>query len=118
MHMPTVWVISSDSDTRRLIGLNLSKRGLCLQEMSPQGELESSGATPQLIILDVDPRGESGWKEAKALRQNPRLSDVPLILILSAAPAPSLLVPFQLVRWVEKPLAMDVLLSLVRKSLA
>jgi CheY-like chemotaxis protein len=113
-----VWVISSDSEIRRLIGLNLSKRGLCLQEMSSQGEMVSSGATPHLIILDVDPHGESGWKEAKALRQNPRLPDVPLILILSAAPPSSQLVPLQPVRWLEKPLAMDVLLSLVQKSLA
>ncbi|HSR33501.1 MAG TPA: hypothetical protein VLY63_23285 [Anaerolineae bacterium] len=116
--MPMVWVISSDSDTRRLIGLNLSKRGLCLQEMSSQGEMVRSGASPELIILDEDPHGRAGWKEAKALRRYPRLPDVPLILIVSTAPTPSQLVSLQPVRWVEKPLAMDILLALVQESLA
>ena len=113
-----VWVISSDSDTRRLIGLNLSKRGLRVREISPEDELAPAGADPHLIILDSDAAGQVDWRAASALRQDPRLRDVPLILILTAAPKPSRLVPLQPVRWVEKPLTMDALLSLVRKSLA
>jgi DNA-binding response OmpR family regulator len=113
-----VWVISSDSDTRRLIGLNLSKRGLGHQEMPSQKDIAASDAAPHLIILDENAHGEMCWKEVQALRQNPRFLDVPLILILSAAPAPSLLLPLQPVRWVEKPLSMDVLLSQVQRSLA
>ena len=113
-----VWVISSDSDTRRLIGLNLSKRGLRIREISPEDELAPSGADPHLIILDSDAGGQLDWWAASALRQNPRLREVPLILILAAAPTPSRLVPLQPVRWMEKPLTMDTLLSLVRESLA
>lgn len=118
MGVLTIWVISSDSDTRRLIGLNLSRRGLRPQEMSSQSETVSFGSTPHLIILDEDPDTESFYGEAKALRQNPRLPDVPLILILSAAPSSSELVPLEPVSWLEKPLAMDTLLSFVQKSLA
>jgi hypothetical protein len=40
-----------------------------------------------------------------------------MILLLSTAPAARRLVPLQPVRWLEKPLAMDVLLALVRESL-
>jgi len=112
-----VWVISPDPDTRRLIGLNLSKREFRVREASPQGELALSGAKPYLIILDVDPPNESGWEAASALRQNPWLQGVPLILVLAAAPTASRLVPLQPVRWVEKPLAMDALLALIRESL-
>jgi hypothetical protein len=43
---------------------------------------------------------------------------VPLILVLAAAPTASRLVPLQPVRWLEKPLAMDALLALVRESVA
>lgn len=40
-----------------------------------------------------------------------------MILLLSAAPTARRLTPLQPVRWLEKPLAMDVLLALVRQSL-
>jgi hypothetical protein len=94
MDMPMVWVISSDSDTRRLIGLTLSKRGLRIREISPEDELAPSGANPHLIILDSDEGGQVDSRAASALRQDPRLREVPLILILTAALTPSWLVPF------------------------
>ena len=118
MDVPLVWVISPDPDTRRLIGLNLSKRGLLILEASPQGSLALSGAKPHLIILDVDPPDESGWEAASELRQSPWLQGVPLTLLVATAPTARRLVPVQPVRWVEKPLAMDTLLALVRESLA
>ncbi len=118
MDMPLVWVISSDSDARRLIGLNLSKRGLQTREISPQDELAPSGAEPHLIILDSGPDDRVDWRAATALRQDPRLREVPLLLILTAAPALSRLVPLQPVRWLEKPLAMDALVAEVRDSLS
>jgi len=133
MDIHEIWVISPDPDTRRLIGLNLNKRGFGVLETSPQDGLvpfggvypeqsrgaqdRPSGAEPRLIILDMDPPGELGWEAATALRQSPRLQGTPMILLLSAAPAARRLVPLQPVRWLEKPLAMDALLALVRQSL-
>ena len=116
--MSVVWVIGSDCDTRRLIGLNLIKRGLRIREISPEGEPAPAGADPQLIILDSEPDGEMDWTAASALRESPWLRSVPLVLILAAAPTPSRLVSLQPVRWVEKPVDMDVLVSLVREGLA
>ena len=116
MDVHKIWVISPDPDTRRLIGLNLSKRGFGVLETSPQDGLVPSSAEPLIIILDVDPPDESGWQAASALRQSPGLQGTPMILLLSAAPAARRLVPLQPVRWLEKPLAMDVLLALVRES--
>lgn len=112
-----VWVISSDPDTRRLIGLNLSRRGLRMLEASTQVGLVPSGAKPHLIILDIGAPDESGWDAASALRHSPGLQGVPLILVLAAAPTASRLVPLRPVRWMEKPLAMDALLALVRECL-
>ena len=117
MDVHKIWVISPDPDTRRLVGLNLSKRGFGVLETSPQDGLVPSGAEPLIIILDVDPPDESGWEAASVLRQSPGLQETPMILLLSAAPAARRLVPLQPVRWLEKPLAMDVLLALVRESL-
>jgi DNA-binding response OmpR family regulator len=117
MDTPMVWIISPDPDTRRLIGLNLSKRGFRVLETSSQDGLALPREKPQLIILDVEPPDESGWQTARTLRRSFWTQAVPLILLLSSAPAPSRLVPFQPVRWLEKPLAIDALLSLVRESL-
>ncbi|MEE9617595.1 MAG: hypothetical protein V3T90_11420 [Anaerolineae bacterium] len=132
MDVHKIWVISPDPDTRRLIGLNLDKRGFGVLETSPQDGLvpfggvypersrgaqdRPSGTEPLIIILDVDPPDESGWEAANTLRQSPGLQETPMILLLSAAPAARRLVPLQPVRWLEKPLAMDVLLALVRES--
>lgn len=133
MDVHKIWVISPDPDTRRLIGLNLNKRGFDVLEASPQDRLppfggvypersrgaqdRPSGAEPLLIILDMEPPGESGWEAASALRQSPGLQETPMILLLSAAPAARRLISLQPVRWLEKPLAMDALLALVRESL-
>ncbi len=132
MDVHKIWVISPDPDTRRLIGLNLDKRGFDVLETSPQDGLvpfdgvypersrgaqdRPSGAEPLLIILDMEPPGESGWEAASVLRQSPGLQETPMILLLSAAPAARRLVSLQPVRWLEKPLAMDALLALVRES--
>lgn len=114
---PKIWIISPDPDTRRLIGLNLNKRGLGVLETSPQDRLEPSGREPQLIILDMDQPDESDWEAANALRRRPGIQETPMILLLAAAPSARRLVPLQPVRWLEKPLAMDALLDLVRQSL-
>lgn len=117
MDLPVIWIISPDLDARRLIGLNLKKRGLGVLETSPQDRPESFNVEPQLIILDMDLPDESGWEAASALRRGPGVQATPIILLLSAAPTARRLVPLQPVRWLEKPLAMDALLALVWQGL-
>ena len=118
MDAPIAWVISPDPDTRRLIGLNLSKRGLDVTTAASQGEVPFSDAKPHVIILDVVLPDEVGWETAGALRESPQLQGVPLILVLAAAPSARWLIPLQPVHWVEKPLAVGALLALVRQGLA
>ena len=117
MGIPTAWIISPDPDTQRLIGLNLSRRGFRVLAGPPQNGLSLSGIQPHLIILDIDLPDKLGWEAGKTLRQSHELEEVPLILILPVAPAARRLAPLQPVRWVEKPLAIDALLTLVRESL-
>ena len=117
MDVPLIWVISPDPDTQRLIALNLKKRGFGVLEACLQDEPAPTGVEPQLIILDVDQPGESGWEAAGALRQGSGAQEVPMILLLPSAPSTRRLTPFQPVRWLEKPLDMDALLILVRQSL-
>jgi len=86
-------------------------------EISPQDKLPPAWTRPQLIILDVDPPDEAGWQMAETLRRKSWGQGIPLILLLATAPTPSRLTHFQPARWVEKPLAIDALLSLVRESI-
>ncbi len=118
MDTPTVWVISPDPETRRLIELNLTKRGFNTVEASLQGNLPASNVPPQLIILDVDLPGTSGLEVVDSLRRTFKVEGVPLVLLLSTAPTAGQLAAFQPARWLEKPLAMDSLLALVRESIA
>ena len=116
-----VWIISADSDCRRLIGLNLGKRGLRTLEIGMRDGLTLDYAQPDLIILDADPSAAPNgpvWEVGSALRRNGRLREVPLILILPTLPTAGQLAPLQPVRWVEKPLSMGSLLALVREGLA
>jgi CheY-like chemotaxis protein len=86
MDMPIIWVIGQDPDNRELIGLNLRKRGFRALEGCSQSDLASKSAKPQLIILEVD--DESGWQAAREVRHNSTLQRTPLILLVTAAPAP------------------------------
>lgn len=113
----SVWVISADPDIRHLIGLNLSKRGFQATEVTGLDMPLSPWAKPDLIVLDVEPPDESGWATAEALRRRPWAQEVPLLLLLAAVPTTGQLAALQPACWVEKPLAMEALLTLVRETL-
>jgi heterodisulfide reductase subunit C/CheY-like chemotaxis protein len=117
MDVPVVWVISPHPNARQMIGLNLSKRGFHTVEI-PAGSLEFADAKPDLVILDVEPPDGLSGQAANVVRNSPELREVPLVLILADAPSASRLAPFQPVRWVKKPLAIDTLLAAVQESLA
>ena len=119
MAAPTIWVISADPEIRRLIALNLTKRGFRILELALPISSPPSGEPPRLIIvdLDVEPSDTSGWQAVETLRQHPITQTVPVLLLLSAPPRAEQLNAYQPARWVEKPFAMDVLLRAVRESL-
>ncbi|RME48460.1 MAG: hypothetical protein D6791_03255 [Chloroflexi bacterium] len=114
----TVWVVSSDSEARRLIGLNLMKRGFNIVEASLEDGLPASNAPPRLVIVDVSLTSASGQEVVDSLRRIPGVEGVPLVLLLSTAPTAGQLAAFQPARWLEKPLDMDSLLTLVRECMA
>ena len=117
MTTPLIWDISPHADTRRLIGLNLSKRGFHVLEASSHHDLVPPSARPHLIILDVELPDESDWDVVRDLRSSPQLQRIPLILLVGEVPATSRLDPFRPVQWVAKPAAIDTLLAVVQKSL-
>jgi heterodisulfide reductase subunit C len=117
MDLPTVWVISSFPATRRVLGLNLSKRGFAIEEASRPDELSAAGAPPALIVIDIGAPGTLGWDAATAIRETPKLRRVPLILLVANAPTMSNLLSLRPARWVAEPVDADVLLREVWASL-
>lgn len=117
MDGPLVWIIGSDPDIRHLIGLNLSRRGFQVVETCEHDLPTSVWAKPDLIILDVESPDESGWEAISRLRQSPWAQGAALILLLATVPRADRLVSLQPVYWIEKPLNMDSLLAMIRKSL-
>lgn len=118
MNLPVIWVISSDPEIRRLITINLKKRGLHILDATPEADILLPGPEPQLIILDLNALEEPEWKIACRLREQHGTNGTTLILLLSKAPTTRFLSLLQPVRWLEKPLDMKALLSLIRLSMA
>jgi heterodisulfide reductase subunit C len=117
MDVPLVWVISPHAGTRQLLGLNLSKRGLRVLEAARLDELQAGDAPPQLIVIDVEPPGETGWGAVDAARQARALRQVPLVMLVANAPTIGRLLALRPARWVLKPADTDALLSEVWQSL-
>jgi hypothetical protein len=115
MEAPVAWVISRDPEMRRLILLNLNRRGLPSSGTSALGDPHPPLIQPQVVILDVDPFVER--ETAHTLRRTPWLRGVPFILIITAKPAASELAALEPVRCAHKPLDMAELLTLIRESL-
>ena len=119
MDTPLAWVMSRDAEIRRVIALNLRKRGMrCAELTAPPGESEPPAAMPQVIILDVEPGGGLDWETARTLRRVAWLQGVPLVVIVAAMLPASQLAALSPVYAVRRPLALDELLTQVRVALA
>lgn len=113
MDAPVAWVISHDLDMRRLIELNLERRGFCTVEITTPSEPGAPAIRPHMIILDIDPAVGPDWETARTLRQTPGFQAVPLLFITPTLPAASQLIALEPFFWVRKPLAMGDLLALM-----
>ena len=119
MGTPLARVMSRDAEIRRVIALNLRKRGMrCAELTAPPGEPEPRAVKPQVIILDVEPGGGLDWETARTLRRMAWLQGVPLVVIVAAMLPASQLAALSPVYAVRRPLALDELLGQVRQSLA
>jgi DNA-binding response OmpR family regulator len=117
MSVPLAWIVSADPDVRRLIELNLCKRGMRCLAMTTAAECDRQPAPPQVIVLDIDPAAGLGWETATTMRRRPCLASAPLIVIADALPSASQLAALSPAYLVHKPLAVDELLARVRLSL-
>lgn len=81
--MPAILVVEDEPSIAELIAVNLRHNGFrptwAMDGVSAQRELEA--ALPDLILLDWMLPGESGLQLARRWRADPRIKDIPLIML-------------------------------------
>ena len=83
---PTVLVIDDDSDFRDLVTRFLGKEGFRVVSASDgdEGLMRARQLRPALITLDVLMPGLDGWSLLAALKAEPALADIPVIMLTIA----------------------------------
>jgi CheY-like chemotaxis protein len=114
----TLLVIDDDSATRDLLqrGLNDADLSVILAENGEDGLLLAQAAQPDLIILDVVLAGQDGWDVLRALKADPDLADIPVIM-LSILDERDKGMALGATEYLTKPVDTDQLIRLVRTCL-
>lgn len=78
-----VLVIDDDPDVRDLLSRYLSREGFAVKTASsgPEGLRLAAELRPELITLDVMMPGMDGWAVLTALKSDPALADIPVVMV-------------------------------------
>lgn len=79
----TVLVIDDDPVVRELIARWLFRDGLCIETASSgsEGLAQAKALHPDAIILDVMMPGMDGWSVLTAIKSDPTIADIPVIMM-------------------------------------
>lgn len=84
-----ILLVEDDDDARMVLASALDEEGFCVEEAANGREaldrLRSGGARPRLILLDLMMPVMDGWEFRAALRQDPALAEIPIV-VLTAVP--------------------------------
>jgi len=112
----TILVIDDDADARDLLQRTLSREGfrvVCVAQ-GDEGLRLAREQPPDLITLDVLMPGLDGWRLLGALKADPRLSHIPVIMI-TMVDDPMMGRALGAAEYLTKPLDRDRLVSVLRK---
>ena len=118
---PTILAIDDAEGVRRLLEVTLGKSQVVKAVPDAHSALAwaQAAAPPDLILLETEPAGMSGYELAKALRAMPGFADVPVIFLAERRDPQALVQGFSLgaLDFMVKPLAAPVLLQRIRGHL-
>jgi putative two-component system response regulator len=119
---PTILAVDDASDLLQLMAAALSKQYHVLTADSGIQALKAvvGEPRPQLILLDVEMPGASGFDVCKKLKSEPRTADIPIIFLTGHTEAKAQVQAFELgaVDYITKPINAAVLNARVRLHLA
>jgi CheY-like chemotaxis protein len=114
--LPQVLVVDDDDATRAVVALALRQTGyeVALAANGREAlDLLRQGPRQALILLDLLMPVMDGWRFLEEQRGDPRLADIPVIVLSAAGDIPRLAADLGPYRYVEKPLLLDELLEAV-----
>ena len=118
---PTILAIDDAEGVRRLLEVTLGKSQTVKTAPDAHSALAWAqlATPPDLILLDTEPAGMSGYELCKALRAMPGFAEVPVVFLAERRDPPGVVQGFQLgaLDFLVKPLAAPLLLQRVRGHL-
>jgi putative two-component system response regulator len=118
---PTILAIDDAEGVRRLLEVTLGKSQVVKTAPDAHSALAWAqlATPPDLVLLDTEPAGMSGYELAKALRAMPGFADVPVIFLAERRDPQGLVQGYSLgaLDFLMKPLAAPVLMQRIRGHL-
>ena len=80
-----ILIVDDDKVVQKIVKRSLEGEGITVRSAlnGQDGLAEVNNSTPDIILLDVEMPGLSGYEVCHQLRENPRTSDVPVVFISS-----------------------------------
>ena len=115
---PTVYVIEDEAELRESLCDELGRVGYTAVAVA-QGEkalaLLRRGQPPALILLDLLMPQKDGWEVVAAMKADPRMRDVPIVVMSAVAPQATSLQAQGVAATLSKPFTVAELLFVVNK---
>jgi diguanylate cyclase (GGDEF)-like protein len=116
-----ILVVEDDASTATALADTLSSEGYCvdLARDGVEGLRQALDATPDLVLLDVNLPGMSGFDAATSLRRSSRTRGVPIVFISASRDLPARVrdVRLEQVDFMPKPFSLDELLARIQQAL-
>ncbi|MGE5048517.1 MAG: two-component system response regulator [Deltaproteobacteria bacterium] len=120
MGKPVIYVVDDQGELRESICDELARRGFETVGAA-HGELALSllreGSPPSLVLLDLLMPEKDGWEVVAELKGDPRLKNVPIVLMSAVPPQATTLQAQGVAGVIPKPFTMDELMFVVSRVL-
>ena len=122
MSAASILVIDDDLDIRNAIADVLTDEGYHTVTAADGARglefLRAQSSYPSLIILDLRMPGMDGQQVGEALRGDPKLKAIPIVLVSADANVKKVALELGAIGYLRKPMEMDLLLEIVATACA